>query len=335
MKRQTGLLLLAVLLSACSTTGRSDEQNQAAKATKPSQAQTQQAVRSEHAHPGEQVNSWNEDNNATTVKNNGNRNVAEHSADKDIDRGGVLEGQPTANTEGAARTDRSNDGSPNRNQSVLIHPRVDQSGLRSDTPPSKSGVLLNVPLIRQNPELKFGCEVTSLAMLMQYTGKDVTKMQLAEQLPKDPDPVIRQGGNITRWGNPSHGFVGDMTGKTGPGFAVFNQPMEQLMRRYLGDRTLNLTGQPFHSLLTQLEQGRPVVIWTTGDYRLPDRWEAWKHGQEQIKTPLDLHAVVLTGYDPEHVYLNDPLSGKKNVKVDKQRLEASYNALGKQALSYR
>jgi uncharacterized protein YvpB len=195
-------------------------------------------------------------------------------------------------------------------------------------------VILDVPIIAQNPELKYGCEVTSLTMLLQYAGVQVNKMRLADELPKDNDPVVKtKSGNITRWGDPHDGFVGDITGRN-MGYAVFDKPMEKLMRRYLPDRTVNLTGQSFDSVLQQVKKGKPVVVWTTGDFKLPDRWESWKHGSEQIQTPLDLHAVVLVGYDADHLYVNDPLTGKKAHKINRKSFIDSWIALGKQALSY-
>lgn len=196
-------------------------------------------------------------------------------------------------------------------------------------------MILDVPLISQNPELKYGCEVTSLAMLLRYAGVKVDKMRLAEQLPKDTDPVLKnQNGDITRWGDPDEGFVGDITGKN-MGYAVYVKPMERLMKRYLPGRTVNLTKKSFDDLLRQVKAGKPVVVWTTGDFKLPDRWESWKHGEEQITTPLDLHAVVLVGFDPNYIYVNDPLSGKKAHKVNKETFIDSWIALGRQGLSYR
>jgi uncharacterized protein YvpB len=54
-----------------------------------------------------------------------------------------------------------------------------------------------------------------------------------------------------------------------------------------------------------------------------------------IRTPLDLHAVVLVGYEPGFVYINDPLAEKKAHKVKTDTLQQSWKALGKQAVSYR
>lgn len=195
--------------------------------------------------------------------------------------------------------------------------------------------LLNVPLIRQNPELRYGCEVTSLAMMLKFAGVNTTKMELYQRIKKDTDPIKRsRTGDIVRWGNPADGFVGDMTGRTA-GYAVFDQPMEVLVNHYLPGRAVNLTNKSFDVLLQHVAKGYPVVVWTTGDYRLPDRWEAWYHGKQLIKTPLDLHAVVLVGYDQNSVFLNDPLSGRKQVKVNKQQFISSWQALQKRAISYK
>ncbi|RID88131.1 peptidase C39 [Mesobacillus zeae] len=197
-----------------------------------------------------------------------------------------------------------------------------------------STVLLDVPLIKQNPELKYGCEVTSLAMLLSYAGKNVDKMELYQKLPKDPEPIHRTStGDISRWGNPEHGFVGDMTGKEA-GYAVFDKPLAHLLEQYLPEQSVNLTGKEFNEVLMHVSRGYPAVVWTTGDYGLPDRWEAWQHGESAIRTPLDLHAVVLVGHDQNFVYINDPLSGQKQAKVGKQRFIASWKALQSRAVSY-
>ncbi len=203
------------------------------------------------------------------------------------------------------------------------------------TNPKKSSTILNVNLIRQNPELRYGCEVTSLAMILNYAGVKTTKMDLYQSIQKDSDPIVRsRNGDILKWGNPADGFVGDMTGRKA-GYAVFDKPMIALINQKLPGRAVNLTNQPFDKVLEHVSEGYPVVVWTTGDYRLPDRWEGWYHGNQFIKTPLDLHAVVLVGYDHKYVYLNDPLSGKKQVRVEKEQFIASWKALQNRAVSYK
>jgi uncharacterized protein YvpB len=207
---------------------------------------------------------------------------------------------------------------------------------RKDTEPTLANkYLLDVPLIRQNPELKYGCEVTSLAMVLQYAGVNTNKMELYSKIRKDPDPIVRsKTGDILKWGNPQDGFVGDMTGRFA-GYAVFDKPMEELINLYLPDRAVNLTNRNFDEVLLHVAKGYPVVVWTTGDYRLPDRLESWLHGNEVIHTPLDLHAVVLVGFDEHNVYINDPLSGKKQHPVNKQQFIGSWKALQCRAVSYR
>lgn len=199
----------------------------------------------------------------------------------------------------------------------------------------KDSQMLDVVLIAQNPELRYGCEVTSLAMILNYAGVKTDKMDLYLAIQKDLDPIKRApNGDILSWGNPGDGFVGDMTGKQA-GYAVFDKPMIDLINQKLPGRAVNLTNQPFEQILEHVSAGYPVVVWTTGDYRLPDRWEAWAHGHQVIKTPLDLHAVVLVGYDSQFVYLNDPLSVKKQVKVEKEKFIASWKALQSRAVSYK
>ncbi|WP_084362148.1 C39 family peptidase [Robertmurraya korlensis] len=198
---------------------------------------------------------------------------------------------------------------------------------------AQNNAMLDVPLIKQNPELRYGCEVTSLAMMLQFAGVQTNKMDLYNKIKKDNDPIVKQNGDIIRWGDPDEGFVGDMTGRSA-GYAVFDGPIINLINAYLPGKAVNLTNKSFSEIEAHVAKGFPVVVWTTGDYRLPDRPESWMHGNKKIITPLDLHAVVLVGFDQSFVYLNDPLSGRKQVKVNKQQFLQSWHALKNRAVSY-
>ncbi|WP_210366343.1 C39 family peptidase [Bacillus sp. REN3] len=216
-----------------------------------------------------------------------------------------------------------------------IHQSAQHTDKKDAVKPIGKKILLDVPLIRQNPELKYGCEVTSLAMVLNYAGATTDKMKLYKEIKKDEDPLRRSPqGDILSWGDPTDGFVGDMTGKQ-PGYAVFDQPMIELIDQYLPGRAVNLTGKDFNEILVHVSKGFPVVIWTTGDYRLPDRPESWTHGKEVIKSPLDLHVVVLVGHEDNKVFVNDPLSGKKQVGVNKQQFIQTWKVMQSRAVSYR
>lgn len=219
----------------------------------------------------------------------------------------------------------------NIDQKSMLQKNMNQSSSHQTI---KQSVLLDVAIIKQKPELKNGCEVTSLAMVLQYAGIKVNKMELAEKVAKDNDPIVRNSnGDIIHWGNPNHGFVGDITGKS-KGYSVYEKPAEQLMKQYLPDRTLNLTGKPFDAVIEQLRNEKPVMVWTTSHFKAPVTWDSWNHGEEKINATFELHSVVLVGFDHDFVYVNDPLTGVKGQKVNRLSFIESWEALGKQALSY-
>ena len=222
---------------------------------------------------------------------------------------------------------------PQKQQTTALKQKENHNNFTVKTT-SKDSAMIDVIVINQNPELKYGCEVTSLAMLLHHAGVKTDKMELYREVKKETDPLIRKKNrDILHWGNPEYGHVGDMTGRKA-GTTVFDRPMALLINQKLPDRAVNLTGQPFKRILEHVGNGYPVVVWTTLDYGLPQKWEAWYHGKEIVKVPLDLHAVVLVGYDNQFVYLNDPLSVRKKVRVNKNRFMASWEALGSRAVSY-
>ncbi|MBB6452731.1 uncharacterized protein YvpB [Salirhabdus euzebyi] len=226
---------------------------------------------------------------------------------------------------------RSNVSLPNNYSTNKLNTnQQDNIALQNQNQNIQDKVMLDVPIINQNPELKYGCEVTSLAMVLQYAGHKVSKLELAEKLIKDDDQLQRTDKySITCFFScyiPNKTFIWISPAR--------NHPMIRLMENYMGEKTVNLTGQSFDNLLRQIDKEKPVVVWTTGDYKTPDRWESWRHGEQTIETPLDLHAVVLVGYEQDYVYINDPLSGVKDQKVGKTTFIESWKALEKRAISY-
>ncbi|WP_027409578.1 C39 family peptidase [Anoxybacteroides tepidamans] len=199
----------------------------------------------------------------------------------------------------------------------------------------KPFVLLDVPIISQLPELPRGCEVTSLAMLLEDAGVKVDKLMLAQQIRKDPTPFQRRNGKVY-FGNPHDGFVGDMYSLTKPGLGVYNEPIEELAKKYLPNKIVNLTGSDFSELQQYLSNGSPIWIITNSTFKkLPDSaFRDWDTPSGPIKITYYEHSVVITGYDNDYVYFNDPLTSEKNKKAPKADFLDAWTQMGRQAITY-
>lgn len=191
---------------------------------------------------------------------------------------------------------------------------------------------LDVPLINQLPELYNGCEITSLTMMLNYIGIDVDKMTLAEEVKKDPTPIIRSGDVITSWGDPQYGFVGSISGNTGVGYAVYPEPLIPLINDYTDDRGVNLTGKSLDTLKQYLASDHPIIVWVTADWTMPS-FITWTKNDKTIHATFSEHAVLLTGFDENYFYFNDPLANKKSY-VSINTFESVWTAMGSMAVSY-
>jgi uncharacterized protein YvpB len=188
--------------------------------------------------------------------------------------------------------------------------------------------LLDVPLLNQfqEPHLNKGCEVTSLAMILNHHGVNVTKNELAAKIKTVPFEYPNK-----KKGNPHVGFVGDMA--DGPGLSVYNEPIFDLAKEYAGDKVVNLTNSPFEDLLRKVGRGVPVwVIITTKYSPGTAKFEKWDTLQGTIYVTFNVHSVVITGYDQNYIYMNDPF-GYKNRKVDKKNFKLAWEEMGSQAIA--
>jgi uncharacterized protein YvpB len=195
---------------------------------------------------------------------------------------------------------------------------------------AKTSEVLDIKLINQLPELPRGCEVTSLAMLLSSANINVSKMTLAEQIHKVPYMINGV------YGSPYDGFVGDMYSFKTNGYGSYHGPIFNLAKQYLGDRVVDLTDQSFDVILNQIKHGKPVWIISNTHYSyLPDQyWYTWKTSNGDIKVTWSEHSVLITGFDANYIYFNDPLDGIKNRKAPKASFIAAWEQIGKQAVSY-
>lgn len=192
--------------------------------------------------------------------------------------------------------------------------------------PKSAVKLLDVPLINQmdSPRLYNGCEVTSLAMMLQYHGYVATKNELADKTPRVP--LNYENGQK---GNPNDGFVGDM--EDGPGLSVYHGPIHDLAKQYVGDKAIDLTGKSVDTLYNYVSKGLPVWIITTANFVPVNDFKTWNTPSGKVDVTFSVHSVVITGYDKNNVYINNPY-GQKNQKLNRELFEKAWIQMGSQAL---
>ncbi|MFE1242945.1 C39 family peptidase [Fictibacillus sp. NPDC058756] len=195
--------------------------------------------------------------------------------------------------------------------------------------------ITGVPLIMQKPELDRGCEVTSLAMLLQYAGVEVDKMELAEKVKKDTTRYQNENGAYY-YGNPNDGFVGDIYTFDKMGYGVYHEPVAELAEEYLPGKVLDLSGGSFEeAVLKPLSGGKPVWIIINAKYqKLPiSEFRTWNTPSGQVQITWNEHSVVVTGYDEDYVYFNDPLGVA--TKAKRGGFEEAWTQMGSQAITYK
>lgn len=204
-----------------------------------------------------------------------------------------------------------------------------------NTSPTKNQVQLDAPVFAQLPELPRGCEVTSLAMLLNSAGVKVDKMELAEKVKRDQTPRAVINGTV-HFGNPNDGFVGNMYNLSEPGYGVYHEPIAELAETYLPGRIKDLSSSNFDDLKIYLSDGKPIWVITNTLYQKlgDDQFTTWDTPTGQVNITFKEHAVLLTGYDQQNIYFNDPLTGEKNKKAPIADFKESWVQMGSQAITF-
>lgn len=193
--------------------------------------------------------------------------------------------------------------------------------------------IYDVPLINQLPKYPNGCEGASSVMLLNFYGVNITLEEFFKYL--DQDKIYTENG--TRFGpNPALFYAGDPTSNTG-GWGCFDLVIAKAINKILTEKDYEFTANLKNNKepLKNLAYNGPCLIWVTIDYDAVKEVFTWTSydKKETYTYPKDEHVVVLTGYDEDYYYINDPLKNEKNIKVKKDQLEKSYDSLGRQSVA--
>jgi uncharacterized protein YvpB len=204
--------------------------------------------------------------------------------------------------------------------------------VQNETQAPTGKVLINsVPHIQQMPQLARGCEVTSLAMLLQSAGVSIDKMTLAKEIMTVP---FRDQNGVR--GNPNDGFVGDIYSFSKSGYGVYHGPIVKLAEKYLPGRIVDLTGGDIDAVYDMVKKGSPVWVITNSRFAplSESEFAVWSTKSGNVRITYREHSVVVVGYDDKHVYINDPLAGGSYTSVSRKSFEVAWVQMGKQAVSY-
>ncbi|HLS09860.1 C39 family peptidase [Lentibacillus sp.] len=199
--------------------------------------------------------------------------------------------------------------------------------------PKRNVKITGVPLYYQYPDLPTGCEATSLAMLLSWgRGEPVDKYEVADALPKG-DKVRKVDGEW-KGTHPNKAFVGDpYTDSDDGSYGVFEGPILETIETFMPDCGIDLTGQPFSSLLDIVRSGKPVMAWTTLEQRETFYGKTWTDDDgDVIDWYENEHAVVLVGVAGNQVIAYDPHTGQAEY-YERKLFERNWESMGGRAVT--
>ena len=136
--------------------------------------------------------------------------------------------------------------------------------------------------------------------------------------------------------DPELAYAGDPA--AGLGFYCFAQPVAQGANAYLAAqgsalRAADITGVTGQGLLQYLRGGDPVIVWITKDLSAPRTggctWLLADTGETYVPY-VNLHCVVLAGWDGDTCTIADPLQGRR--RVDAAAFLQCFRQMGSRAV---
>lgn len=194
-----------------------------------------------------------------------------------------------------------------------------------DAMPSASSVQVNY--ISQEPELPNGCEITSLAMVLNKLGYSVDKLTLN-------DKYLEIGAvGTTNFYKANVGNPRDTNSFGSYSPVIYNASEKYLTEQGKKHTTYDITGYNIDEVYYQLSQGNPVIMWTTQDINTkPLVIKTWVVDGERLDWKHPLHCVVLIGYDinSKTVTVVDPSEGV--ITHSMELFEQRWQEMGAQAI---
>ena len=150
---------------------------------------------------------------------------------------------------------------------------------------------------RQQQSHNLSCESSAASMVAQYHGLQLSEKEVLASLPANSNPHL--------------GFRGNVDGPTGgiADYGVYAQPVLEILNAR-GLRA-GLVDGGIEGIKAAITRGNPVIAWVTYNCQPSTPTTKTIDGQEVTLVP-NQHVVVVTGFNAEGVWANDPWDGQED-----------------------
>ena len=184
-------------------------------------------------------------------------------------------------------------------QSVLneVMDRMDNPTSPVEGPDQDTPLEVRLTVARQQQAHNLSCESSAASMVAQYYGVPLSEGEILASLPLDPNPYLGFRGNVD---GPTGGIVD---------YGVYAGPIADILNEH-GLQVRDVVGG-VEGIKSAIDRGNPVIAWVTYNCELSTPTTQLVGGQEVVLVP-NQHVVVVTGYNADGVWANDPWDGQED-----------------------
>ena len=174
---------------------------------------------------------------------------------------------------------------------------IDSPAPSAAEPDQSMPATARLSVARQKQSHNLSCESSAASMTAQYHGVQLSEQEVLASLPTNKNPHL--------------GFRGSVDGPTGGivDYGVYAGPVLEILNAR-GLQAGMVTGG-IEGIKAAIARGNPVIAWVTYNCQHSTPTTKIIDGQEVTLVP-NQHVVVVTGYNDEGVWANDPWDGQED-----------------------
>lgn len=194
--------------------------------------------------------------------------------------------------------------------------------------------LIDVPYINQKENYPSGCESVSTVMALWYLGIDISPETFIDHYMNMGAAPYEENGKLYAT-NPWEKFVGSPYNSNG--YGCYAPVIVKALQSFLDLDKYNV--QELHDISIEelckqyIQNDIPVILWASIDMQPLKETYTWydKETKKTLTWKSPMHCLLLTGYDQDYYYFNDPMR-QKNMSYKKADVEKVYKDLYSQAV---